>query len=42
MLSAAKYRAPSPQTSSMSKIGLGGSMKESNLKNNNLKTSKWK
>lgn len=41
-----RYRAPSPQTSSLSKIGLGGSFKgntgPSVGSSNNLKTQKWK
>jgi len=38
----ARYRAPSPQTGTLSKLGLGGSFKQQPPSNYNLKTQKWK
>jgi len=38
----ARYRAPSPQTGTLSKLGLGGSFKPQPSANNNLKIQKWK
>ena len=40
----ARYRAPSPQTSTLSKLGLGGSFKAqpTTTPSINLKTQKWK